>query len=561
MLGSIPEPLTLLKTQPKFLIPTGAQAYSYTQNQANFFSNNLLTWQLTTPSDKSRIDKCFLIQYTVQLVFTGSNSDPSAPLLALGIGDAPSAYPLNHAIGSLNLQLNSQSFAQTNDWIDAILRMDMTPRAHTQQSSMFPCMLDVFPQFSNWRNLPGNVNNTVIGQSGGYSRNPLIQGISGLEVGRGSWPITVISNAPGSTTATIQYTATEPIVFPLFDQDLMSGYDDAGLVGIQQLNLTLSNLNMSKMWSHDANTANGMSTITNVVGSWVGAPILMFRSCTIPDSIPPHVEYPFKNVNYNVTSMSSVAAGATFNQLSNSFTVNQVPAKLLIFLPQQNADRNQNSSQTFARIQNISIQFGESPSQLSTCYPIDLYRMSQANGYQYSYDDWYNQSGSVLIVVPGRDFPLPYSWIAGKAAPVTIQCTVQGANLSPIAITPALYMVAFDEATMCVDQGSLYSQKILSLSDADVATALANQVSPASVKKPIIGGTLFASFQQLAQAAKPYLASALTQGRGYIGSALSGGRKMMRRGLRGAGFVDSNSDEIEQDVEDAQEPLMKKRRY
>lgn len=184
------------------------QTYPATTNQ----STNV-QWQFQLPSTNSIIDRCALVEANVQLVFTGVPFDGSTPLVQLDMLNAIRDWPLAHSVGTTNITFDNMTITQDHQFIDPLLRMNMTKNARLLGASCFPSMLDVFPAYTGWNNLPG-------ARSGGANRNPLTQGYVNGEMGRASFPMSVISNAPGATTATIQFKVFEPIPVPPFLQSI-----------------------------------------------------------------------------------------------------------------------------------------------------------------------------------------------------------------------------------------------------------------------------------------------------------------------------------------------------
>lgn len=243
-----------------------------------------------------------------------------------------------------------------------------------------------------------------------------------------------------------------------------------GLANITNFQMIWSNINLSRSWSHDALT-QGSSNITSIVGTFTYNPVLHLRIATSRTPVPRSLNWDWLSINCQITNFpGALASGASTTLTTNSRVYPQIPRKFVIACPQQLVDRTFNSSSTFCGITNVMVNFADQQGQMQQAQQIDLYRASLANGYLGSYDDWTNQSGSVLILVPGRDFPLPFGLAPGSTGSYTINFQLTVTNLNPQSLTPVCYVINLDNGFINVTDG-FWRQEIITLNPPEVKAA------------------------------------------------------------------------------------------
>lgn len=141
-----------------------------------------------------------------------------------------------------------------------------------------------------------------------------------------------------------------------------------------------------------------------------------------------------------------LAATATF--LSRSYTTNQfrfaaLPSKIFVYARIQPTYLDQNPalvpflSDTFLRITRLNITVNDRIGILSQATPVDLFRMSQRNGYKGSWIDFNYKRGSLCILSMADDLCMRLNEAAGQQTPTSLQLTATVDN------APQMYQKGF----------------------------------------------------------------------------------------------------------------------
>lgn len=385
---------------------TGTKAIQYKSIEATSASSSGLSFSYKPPSNIC-IARRMYIRYNLTINFTGTNS-LGGNLLNVGRSSGLRAWPLTTCSNSITLKVNGEQItnSQPDQWWQASQRYQDWGLDQSAFNSTFPSYLDQSQQYEDVL-----VN--------GFARNPLArQGENSFAVPRGaSCYYNVISNTP--TTAQVKCEITEPVAInPL----LWGSRNGPALVSVQDLQLqyTFDNA-LARIWTNS--TIDGTSLSTVSVGiSTTGSPaadanpFLLFAEIT-PDFQNPVVFnkdylYPYSSVNVQVNdTFSSVTAGSTVQNSVPNIQYGVVPKSLMIFVKERLADQLSgtkiwSSTDTFARINSLSIQINGSSSILAEANKFDLYNICAKNGLKDSFCAYNNDVGSVLVLELGSDIPL-----------------------------------------------------------------------------------------------------------------------------------------------------------
>ena len=240
--------------------------------------------------------------------------------------------------------------------------------------------------------------------------------------------MTIVSNT--STQAVIEFTTTEPFFMSPFELDDM----ERGIYGIDSLNVKWTLGSLDRLWSV---RAGGGSTYTSIVGHVAGAPTLnlTFIQPSLADlqKIPSTMVY-----NYYSLDTTQISADYTFNPgqsiqklASLALQLDTVPRRFIIYLQRRDSDQTAYTTDTFARIDSITVSFDNLGGQLSSCSSQELYKISARNGLLMSYPQWAKYSGSVLVLDVAKDIYMQQPFEApGSGVKKTFKCYVDATNLN-----------------------------------------------------------------------------------------------------------------------------------
>jgi len=406
---------------------TGTKAIQYKSVEATSASSSGLSFSYKPPSNVA-IGRRMFIRYSLTINFTGTNS-LGGNLLNIGRSSALRAWPLTTCSNSITLKVNGEQVtnAQPDQWWQASQRYQNWGLDQVADNSLFPSYLDQSQQYEDVL-----VN--------GFARNPLgRQGENSFQLPRGaSVYYNVVSNTP--TTAQVVCEVCEPVpINPL----LWGSRQGPAFVSVQDLQLqyTFDNA-LQRIWTNSTIDGTTLSTVsvgisTSGVPAAPSNPFLLFQEIT-PDFQNPVVFdkeylYPYTNVNVQISdSFAGVTAGSTAQNSIPNIQYGQVPKSLMIFCKERLSDQlagNKiwNSTDTFARINSLSIQINGSSSILAEANRFDLYNICTKNGLKDSYSAFAQDVGSVLVLELGSDIPL----LDESIAPGTItNFNVQISNLN-----------------------------------------------------------------------------------------------------------------------------------
>lgn len=436
------DPRVRINTKRSYIVEKGGQSISYVPQSTQSFSNSQITFTVIPPSNKVIVDRHMRIQIPVQLVFAGA--DQGGPILQLNGGlNAFRAYPISSVISNIAFTLNNAQFSYVmNDSVDALLHYHNFNEQVFLDNSMSPSMPDQSQAYSDLT---------------GSSRNPLnnYQDSGFWSDGRGSFNsfLTVSSNT--NTAATVSALLTEDIYL----SPLLFGRNEAsGFIGVNSLEFTISLGDLSRMWSHNSSGFTFSAPPTVTIS---GNPQLLvaFISPQLDVPIPREISYDYQQVINYPTQVGSVLSGANFSITNNNIQLSYIPKMVYLFVRRQNADKTYLTTDTFARINSVSVNFANRTGILASATEQDLYGIAVKNGCKLSYPQWHNFVGSVLCFRPSEDWglsPLEAPGLANFAG--NLQITVNGTNLSSGAITYTMFLVVVNDGAITIADGNVIPQ-------------------------------------------------------------------------------------------------------
>lgn len=456
-----------------YVVLRGGKEINPTSLTASTYSTSGVSWSVPPPSPDTITDRRILLKMPMQFDFTGSGT---GNLLQLGVNDAPRAFPISMCIETMNIILNGVTFTcNLSDIFTALSRYGIGQESLSYDQSLTPSALDFYSDYGDWSALP---------PTGGSGRNPL-QGLgegSGLLVGRGGFPVTVVSNT--NTTAQVRATFVEPLMFlaPL----LFGDRQGPGLVGLNSMQIQIRFGDLRRMWSHTPNGGTaGSNTISSLAVSFLSAPSLLVNYIT-PQPVDPSlggamlpraVYYPYYRFIPSVTNVGSIAAGVTTTVTSSSINFPCIPNCVWIYARRSNREITGSlaglisSTDTFGLISRLNITYNNHPGIFGSCTSEQLYINSRQRGLQMSWPQASQETGYPVKLDFGLDIPLGVLEAPSllSNSNFQFQATVTFTNISAAAVDYDLYIVQMVEGTTLlvddrcvVNEGVLTKQDILS---------------------------------------------------------------------------------------------------
>lgn len=539
------DPVTDLKTKRFYSIWKGSKQNTYVPNTSTSFSNSQIQFSAPPPNPTTIIDRKIYLGIPIQITFTGNTGNLAIPLLQYGVADAFRSFPVASIIQTTAITINNTTVQiNTNDLFPMLLWFYNGQDLENYDYSTSPVMQD---QSQTYAELLGSVRNPMGGYTGGVNHQSK----------RGETRITVVSNT--STSAVI----TAFLIEPIFLSPWVFGKgEEAGLYGIQTLDFVFTLGDLTRAWSHfDTDAAHNITAITATITGvsnpepQQNIPLLFFRYLTpsLLQNIPMENVYPYYVLQRYPTELGLIAAGAPFSVNSNNIQLNSIPRRIYILVRRRNQDRTFLTTDTFARIQNVQINWNNDSGLLASATEKDLYHISIKNGLCMSWNQWKGRAGDSTnnVVVPplplfpansvtttggilclefGSDIGLEDGQAPGLIGTYQLQMTISGLNPSTEAINLVLYVITVSEGVMTVTDLRAITEVGI-VSPKDIIDSEKWPRADVHEIKNVYGGnfwsgvkSFFSKIPAFAQAALPYV-----QLTSQLGRAISGtGGKIAR---------------------------------
>lgn len=456
----------------------GGSEVSWQPFPSTSFNNSQVQITANPPSQDIVINRKVYVQMQFSLAFTGP-APALGNLVQYGSNDAPRCFPIAQVLNTLQVTVNNdQVSTNLNQYWQALLRYHNW-KEKLCDFSPSPSMLDQFQSYD---------------QGLGSTRNPLglyADSSSMSDEPRGDFSgLTVLTNTPTTSTATL--VVTEPVWLSPF---IFGHGEQSGFIGIQNMSFTFTLGNLQRIWSH----APGGNALTSLTVNLTGASVFLnYITPNILERIPRALSWPyFELTPYPTTAGSALAAGASTTMTLNSVQLKSIPRRMYIFARMRDQDlqaplTGMQQTDTFARINSVTLTWDNRVGLLSTATIQDLFQMSTRNGLDISWNQWNKWVGSVHCVEFGTDIGLAPNQASGVIGNYQFGAQVNITNLHPTdAITFALYAVTCNEGTYSViNQSAMHMIGVISPSDILRATSAGPGVSYDSAKT-VYGGDFF----------------------------------------------------------------------
>lgn len=447
------EPRTKIYNERSYLVLRGGSQASWKPVISTSYSNSAIQFTAPPPNPNIIVDRKVLVNMQFLVTLNGT-SDGVNNIYQVG-NDAPRAHPIPYITNTLNCTINNtQVSINLSDVIDPLLHYWDPVSKREIDDSLSPSMLD---QSQNYSDLTGGIRNPL---------NSYASSVSGGDSARGGFSYTVLTNT--LTQATILLNVSDYLYLPPFLSDQQ---DAPGFIGVQTLDFNFTLGDLSRVWSHSS-SGHALTSITAVINS---NPILFFNYIT-PDplmEIPRSVVYPYYEVQRYPTSIGApITFGTPVTVQSANIQLHSIPTKMYLFIRRRNADRTALTTDTFGRINSLSIQWNNQNSLLSSASIQDLYHMSQVNGLNLSWSQFNQYVGSVVCVQFGRDICLQANEAAGMLGTYQLQVNANVSNLnSSEALNMDFYIVTVSEGSFTIQDNRAIAN-IGCISQRDVLNSL-----------------------------------------------------------------------------------------
>lgn len=530
-----------LNSVKQYTVYNGGQEISYVQFPAQATNNSNITITCNPPDEKTIIDRRVYATFVYDLTFTGVAGVGN--LLQIGTFDAPRAFPISQTVSTLDCKLNGTSInTNLNQYFNALIRYNNFTEDQDLDLSITPSMLDQYQEYADW-------------QVHGSGRNPLaLYGENPNQMTRGGFPqMEILTNTP--TSATVRLTVTEPLFLSPFYY-----HGGEGLAGIRTCVVTFTFGDLRRIWSHSVGGNNITSLNVNISNA-----TLDFRYITpkILEKVPRNLSYPYYEVLITQQTVGQITnAGAQGFVNMNAINLESIPKRVYICLRERDTDINFTTSDSFARIDKIQVNWANNQGKLSSASVQDMYEIAKRNGCNMNYAQWYRHCGSVLALDIGKDIGLSSLDAPGLLSNPQLSMSVNFTNTGSRNINYSLYVFVVYEGVLNINNGMITKQ-ISVLNTSDIVNAQENSKMLVAkhaknyyggAMKNIFGMSLFSDVRDVAkkvyETAKkvaPDVAEAVAEGVEKLGPhamrllGLGMKKKKKGRGIVGGAVINRNN--------------------
>lgn len=511
--------LSDISSVPHLYLEDGLQRSTYYAYNANSNSNSSLNWAFPSPGYGQVLDRNPLISTGINLTLNLTGVPVGQKAFQLGDTDAIQSFIFNKLCNQSSSTINNEQSSFSNQYyIDEVIRT-ANPKILGKYNSFCATFSD--QKWGMYKDAVGT-NSNPLASSNNSSYDAIeprgaFTNITFLNIDHYIAGVytdsSVISTATTDTwIISLQIQSVEPLIgLAPFDWE-MSEMNRGGLMGINNIALQFTiDTGCSRAWS----TANTTTDLTNnVLTSYItsiGLGLNVYKSNTPPTGSTPIINTAgalsttttgfvapkllmnwvtpnsfqlskmkgFQNCHsyveytpYITTSGTAIASGATGSITSNSVNLSHVPSRIYVFARIPASTKNQwNYTKSYLALQSISIIFANSAGILSELTIPQLWRLSQKNGSNQSYEEFIGNLmvndntnggisakpslGSLLVLDPMRDFSIPSEAISnGSTGQFQMQITCSFKNQFPFAISPEMLIVTSVDGIFQLDDGT-----------------------------------------------------------------------------------------------------------
>lgn len=446
--------------RPVEVIQRGGVNKTVYHAQADAYGNNSISFNnICPPSLETIVSRYLKLHYQIQVVATypqaaAAGAFPLFPALNAGVifqgGGANQtrnftsvlrAFPLQAATAGMELKINGVGTSVSPNIIGTIYPHILTEDEKRLVCCEFPVQKDDSAIYAASEDFLDNRSPFTA-----YEQNTTAPS-------RACFLGSVASAvADGIVTDTYTFEVYETLVIsPMTYGD---GEDSAGLVNVNNLTLTLTIANINRMVSvMPAALVDGATVSVSIPNNTaLFRPELLLTYITQDPQLalrtPSEVVY-----NYELITSFPLSQGLWRNTTpdaalasTQALRMSSIPDKVFIFAcPSQSylsqaAANAQGTPDTFLRIKQLQLNWGNNISRFGQHSEMDLWKMSVRNGLQDSFFDWQYGCGSLLIINPAMDGLLDPEQAPGQPTYTTLQAkiTLSASNLAYCAQATAI---------------------------------------------------------------------------------------------------------------------------
>ena len=521
-----------------YAVKSGASQTTYQQFPTTSASNSSLIFNIQCPSENVIIGRDVLIQTGLTATINVSNVVSGQTAWDYGSTDAFHAFPLNSLFSTATAQINNTTVSiNTQDVLPALLRMNNSRELYRYNSTT-PALPD--QAYGAYASGVGANNNPLADYSNAsYDID---------QVPRGAFPVTYTVVRTGSNGAvdsslvstniadTWRIVVSTIVAEPIFLSPFIFGdpeFNQQGFLGINNMTFTFNiDATCKRLWSSAVPASvvqtislgsledsqgfkyqppfavGGTPAMASLLNASVSPPAMLFKFLSSQPSdliatknIVPYMDFPRYLTSSANTSV--ITAGSTSSLVSSNLQINQMPDLFAIMIRKPMATQTIKDTDSFLKVNNISINLNNQSGLLSSATAFDLWRMSVRNGSTQSWAEFNGQAsvggaqvattGSLLLISPAYDLSLPDYISSGSLGNYNFQFNVGVTNQFAVSIQPEICAVCINSGIFTTQQGvsSIYTGILTKEMVLDAKSKQQSSAVKSAEVKRMVGGALW----------------------------------------------------------------------
>lgn len=516
-----------------YAVQSGPSQTTYQPFAATSQSSSSLLFSVQVPSENIVLGRDALISSTICFQLHISNVPPGQKAFDYGYTDSLTSFPLASLQNTATVQINNATASSNVQDIMPIISRMTSNRDLQSYNGMTPTLCDQFYyEYSDAVN--SNANPMSSFNNMGYDSCLMPRGSFPIEYAVShvfpgvTEPATDVTAANLTSTSlddtwviSIKVKVSEPIfVSPFTWSD--SSSDCAGLVGVNSISLNFNiDSSLKRLWS-SANLQGSDSEgqyYCDLKPGYAADGVLFedssvkfkFLSTQPSDHIETKNVVPFMAYPRYVTAAfnnQTLASGAYADVYSNNLQINQIPDKFIVVARKPMSMQKVGDSNSFLKIDAVSINFNNQSGLLSGASAQDLWRLSKRNGSSQSWLEFSGKAydnnsfngdgsnlattGSILVLNPSLDMSLPDMFTCGSLGNFNLQMKVTVTNQTDEAIPFEICIIAVNSGVFVTEQGTSSMFSGILTREAVLSAKQTKAVSSADTTR-MIGGSRVSS--------------------------------------------------------------------
>ena len=278
---------------------------------------------------------------------------------------------------------------------------------------------------------------------------------------------------------------------------------------------------LDRVWSRSPEAGVTISSVVTSIGSGSTAPPSLLVNYLTPPlisqgQIPKSVDYQYYKCETFVNDMNAtLAPNATQQFTNNAIQLSTVPRSIYIYATRPDNTKTHLTTDTFLRINSLSLNYLNTAGQFSSMPIQSLYQMAVKNGCDLSWNEWSGKTQTIgdasvdgmvgsVLKIDVSDLHIPSNIASGMNVNSQLSYTIGLENVNQVdTLGVQITTVIIYDGIMSVSNGSM-ATSVGIIGEADVLAVRADRMNYVDYKSAqnIYAGSLFSSLGHMASMGK-----------------------------------------------------------